>query len=125
MSDPALSDSVLRQKIRELFLTLLLRDRARTAAQVKALGSFDRARLEGLYHYLENLSAHNLVRFAGRLDCKTDPALPISAKADEIAAALRDHQVVIICGATGSGKTTQLPKIALSVGFGRYGRIAR
>ena len=72
---------------------------------------------------MENLSAHNLVRFAERLECKPDPALPISAKADEIAAALRDHQVVVICGATGSGKTTQLPKIALSVGFGRYGRI--
>ncbi|MBQ9336331.1 MAG: ATP-dependent RNA helicase HrpA [Lentisphaeria bacterium] len=123
MSEPVLSDSVLRQKIRELFMTLLLRDRSRMAAQVRALDSFDRPRLEGLHHQLENLSAHNLVRFAERLRCTPDPALPITAKAGEIAAALRDHQVVIICGATGSGKTTQLPKIALSVGFGRYGRI--
>ncbi|MGW9114577.1 ATP-dependent RNA helicase HrpA [Microbacterium sp. NPDC055683] len=42
--------------------------------------------------------------------------LPVSAARDEIAAAIRDHQVVIVAGATGSGKTTQLPKIALELG---------
>jgi ATP-dependent helicase HrpA len=46
-------------------------------------------------------------------------ALPVSARRDEIAAALRDHPVVIVCGETGSGKTTQLPKIALALGRGR------
>ncbi|WP_396652771.1 ATP-dependent RNA helicase HrpA [Microbacterium sp. Marseille-Q6965] len=44
------------------------------------------------------------------------PELPVSAARDEIAAALRAHQVVIVAGATGSGKTTQLPKIALELG---------
>lgn len=44
------------------------------------------------------------------------PELPVSAARDEIARALRDHQVVIVAGATGSGKTTQLPKIALELG---------
>ncbi|TQM27649.1 ATP-dependent helicase HrpA [Microbacterium kyungheense] len=44
------------------------------------------------------------------------PELPVSAARDEIARAIRDHQVVIIAGATGSGKTTQLPKIALELG---------
>lgn len=43
------------------------------------------------------------------------PLLPISARADDIRAALREHQVLIVAGATGSGKTTQLPKIALEV----------
>ncbi|MDO5625461.1 MAG: ATP-dependent RNA helicase HrpA [Pseudomonadota bacterium] len=46
-------------------------------------------------------------------------ALPVSARKDEIMAALRAHQVVIVCGETGSGKTTQLPKIALAMGRGR------
>src|SRR6195952_1785648 len=46
-------------------------------------------------------------------------SLPVSARRDEIAQAIRDHQVVIVCGETGSGKTTQLPKIALSLGRGR------
>ncbi|GAA2902981.1 ATP-dependent RNA helicase HrpA [Microbacterium esteraromaticum] len=44
------------------------------------------------------------------------PELPVSAARDEIAAAIRDSQVVIVAGATGSGKTTQLPKICLELG---------
>jgi ATP-dependent helicase HrpA len=43
----------------------------------------------------------------------------VSARRAEIEAALREHQVVIVCGETGSGKTTQLPKIALAMGRGR------
>ncbi|MBX9959897.1 MAG: ATP-dependent RNA helicase HrpA [Burkholderiaceae bacterium] len=46
-------------------------------------------------------------------------ALPVSAKRDEIMAALQQHQVIIVCGETGSGKTTQLPKIALALGRGK------
>ncbi|MES2957713.1 MAG: ATP-dependent RNA helicase HrpA [Pseudomonadota bacterium] len=46
-------------------------------------------------------------------------ALPVSARREEIAQAIRDHPVVIVCGETGSGKTTQLPKIALGLGRGR------
>ena len=44
--------------------------------------------------------------------------LPVSARREEIARAIADHQVVIVCGETGSGKTTQLPKIALELGRG-------
>ena len=46
-------------------------------------------------------------------------ALPVSARRDEIALAIGSHPVVIVCGETGSGKTTQLPKIALGLGRGR------
>ncbi|MBP6268313.1 MAG: ATP-dependent RNA helicase HrpA [Rhizobacter sp.] len=46
-------------------------------------------------------------------------SLPVSARRGEIATAIGDHQVVIVCGETGSGKTTQLPKIALTLGRGR------
>jgi ATP-dependent helicase HrpA len=49
--------------------------------------------------------------------------LPVSARRDDIAAALAAHAVVIVCGETGSGKTTQLPKIALAAGRGVSGRI--
>ncbi len=45
-------------------------------------------------------------------------SLPVSGRRDEIAQALQVHQVVIVCGETGSGKTTQLPKIALALGRG-------
>jgi ATP-dependent helicase HrpA len=54
----------------------------------------------------------------------TYPAeLPVSQLKDDIAAAIRDHQVVIIAGETGSGKTTQLPKICLELGRGVNGQI--
>ena len=46
-------------------------------------------------------------------------SLPVSARREEIAKALTEHQVVIVCGETGSGKTTQLPKIALQLGRGK------
>ncbi|MDQ1464298.1 MAG: ATP-dependent helicase HrpA, partial [Actinomycetota bacterium] len=51
------------------------------------------------------------------------PLLPIVEAKDEIAAAIRDHQVVIVAGETGSGKTTQLPKICLELGRGVRGMI--
>src|SRR3954453_18763855 len=50
-------------------------------------------------------------------------ALPVSARRDDIAAAIRDHQVVIVAGETGSGKTTQIPKICLELGRGVSGMI--
>jgi ATP-dependent helicase HrpA len=51
------------------------------------------------------------------------PELPISQRKDEILATLRDHQVVVIAGETGSGKTTQLPKMCLELARGTTGRI--
>jgi len=54
----------------------------------------------------------------------TYPAdLPVSQRRDEIAAAIERHQVVVVCGETGSGKTTQLPKICLELGRGVRGMI--
>ncbi len=51
------------------------------------------------------------------------PELPICARREEIAKAISSHQVVIVCGETGSGKTTQLPKICLELGRGIQGLI--
>jgi len=67
---------------------------------------------EELEHRLRNLP---------RPDYPED--LPVVAKRAEIAAAIRDHPVVIVCGETGSGKTTQLPKICLELGRGVHGLI--
>ncbi|WP_298694145.1 ATP-dependent RNA helicase HrpA [uncultured Corynebacterium sp.] len=50
-------------------------------------------------------------------------SLPVSARKDDIAAAIEENQVVIIAGETGSGKTTQIPKICLDIGRGRRGLI--
>lgn len=51
------------------------------------------------------------------------PDLPISARRDEIAKAIQDNQVIVLAGETGSGKTTQLPKICLELGLGTRGFI--
>jgi ATP-dependent helicase HrpA len=51
------------------------------------------------------------------------PDLPVTGKKDEIAKLIQENQVVIVCGETGSGKTTQLPKICLSIGRGGAGFI--
>ena len=53
----------------------------------------------------------------------TYPDLPVSEARDELMAALRDHQVVVVAGETGSGKTTQLPKMLLELGRGVLGTI--
>src|SRR4051795_5089498 len=57
-----------------------------------------------------------------QLDISFPAGLPISRRRDDIAAAIRDHQVVVVAGETGSGKTTQLPKICLELGRGAGGR---
>src|SRR4051812_20359304 len=48
-------------------------------------------------------------------------SLPVSQRRDDISAAIRDNQVVIVAGATGSGKTTQLPKMLLELGYASIG----
>src|SRR4051794_15904085 len=58
-----------------------------------------------------------------QLEITYPPELPVSQRRDDIAAAIRDHQVVVVAGETGSGKTTQLPKICLELGRGVEGTI--
>src|SRR5919206_3690239 len=65
---------------------------------------------------LERQAAAPVVRYP--------PELPVSLARDELLAAVRDHQVVIVAGETGSGKTTQLPKICLELGRGVDATIA-
>ncbi|HEX2198824.1 MAG TPA: ATP-dependent RNA helicase HrpA [Burkholderiales bacterium] len=52
-----------------------------------------------------------------------EPSLPVSARREDIRQAIARHPVVVVCGETGSGKTTQLPKILLDMGRGAAGRI--
>ncbi|MBN8881821.1 MAG: ATP-dependent RNA helicase HrpA [Salana multivorans] len=68
----------------------------------------------------EQVEARQATRDALRISY---PDLPVSDRRDDIAAALASHQVVVVAGETGSGKTTQLPKIALELGRGVAGTI--
>ena len=75
----------------------------------------------------EQRLARSRAAFAARLEETPEigfpPELPIVERLDEVREAIREHQVVILCGETGSGKSTQLPKICLSLGRGVAGRI--
>ncbi|MER7725145.1 ATP-dependent RNA helicase HrpA [Streptomyces sp. NPDC096323] len=69
-------------------------------------------------------AAGRLALRAGRMPVLSYPEqLPVSQKKDEILEAIRDHQVVIVAGETGSGKTTQIPKICMELGRGVRGMI--
>ncbi len=67
--------------------------------------------------------AKRQARAAAKPPVRYPPELPVAQRAGEIARAIRAHQVVIVCGETGSGKTTQLPKICLAAGRGERGLI--
>ena len=65
----------------------------------------------------------SLVPFAEKLQITYPETLPVTSHVQELTELIRDNQVLIVAGATGSGKTTQLPKMALAAGCGRLGRI--
>ncbi|AEF54573.1 ATP-dependent helicase HrpA [Marinomonas posidonica IVIA-Po-181] len=76
-----------------------------------------------LTELVDTSRARYQARLAAMPTVTYDESLPVAARADEIIKAIQDHQVVIIAGETGSGKTTQLPKMCLQAGRGRAGLI--
>ena len=107
---------------------LMLRDQRRLSRQAdKAAAQRDPAAREQALAVLGRQLGAATARAEARrraVPAISYPAeLPISQRKDEIAAAIRDHQVVIVAGETGSGKTTQLPKICLELGRGVTGQI--
>ena len=95
----------------------------RAAAGKKA--SADRVKqLERLKKRLQASVDRRSRRLARRPRVSFDPALPITARKDEIIEAIRKHRIVIVSGETGSGKSTQLPKMCLAAGRGIDGKIA-
>ncbi|EXG79112.1 ATP-dependent RNA helicase HrpA [Cryptosporangium arvum] len=106
----------LRSRLPEL----MLRDEHRLRRQL------DRTRpdkLPALAAQIATAEAKITTRRESVPEISYPPDLPVSQKRDDIAAAIRDHQVVIVAGETGSGKTTQLPKICLELGRGIKGLI--
>ena len=83
----------------------------------------DDAKLAAWAERVQSSCAQVAARAASVPQVRYDENLPIAAKRDEIKAALLKHQVLILAGETGSGKTTQLPKICLEIGRGQHGLI--
>lgn len=84
----------------------------------------DEAKLAQWVDKVQASCAQVTARKASVPSIRYDDSLPIAAKRDEIKKVLAEHQVLIIAGETGSGKTTQLPKICLELGRGQHGLIA-
>lgn len=100
----------------------LLVDRMRLRRRLEAARG-DPSRLETVSRQVRLAVERRARRDAARPELEFDPSLPIAHRREEIAEAIRRHPVVVVCGETGSGKTTQLPKICLSIGRGSDGLI--
>ena len=83
----------------------------------------DADKLAALAADIEISTAKRRARVAAKPTIRLDESLPITARADEIVKLIRENQVVVIAGETGSGKTTQLPKLCLAAGRGEAGLI--
>ncbi|WP_430462572.1 ATP-dependent RNA helicase HrpA [Thalassolituus sp. LLYu03] len=106
----------------------LLKDRfalKRQLKQIQQLLSEQKPFDTLLEKLLSRIQASQLLVSQRSSDVRIDypEGLPVSGRRDDILSALKAHQVVVVAGETGSGKTTQLPKICLEAGFGRFGRI--
>jgi ATP-dependent helicase HrpA len=112
---------------RDVFVDCLTADRPRLQRLARELGRHQDARGERAQADFDALRARSQSALAERRAQlpRPDfpPELPVTQKRDEIAAAIAAHQVVIVCGETGSGKTTQLPKICLELGRGAAGLV--
>ncbi|MEN5209060.1 ATP-dependent RNA helicase HrpA [Stenotrophomonas terrae] len=83
----------------------------------------DAAAEQAFQQLLDRSRAQRQQRAARPIAISMDEALPIAREAEQISALIRAHQVVVIAGETGSGKTTQLPKLCLAAGRGEAGMI--
>ena len=114
--------------LRQRLPALMLRDRRRLERRLDGLGRRQRPGARG--DAVERIAA-DVERAERRVERRRaaaptityPPALPVSRRRDDLAAAIRDSQVVVVAGETGSGKTTQLPKICLELGRGVSGLI--
>ncbi|AMA46787.1 ATP-dependent RNA helicase HrpA [Pseudomonas alabamensis] len=103
----------------------MIADRHRLRRQLHELNKRpDDAKLAQWAERLQASCAQVSARQASVPTVRYDDSLPIAAKRDDIKKALSEHQVLVIAGETGSGKTTQLPKICLELGRGSHGLIA-
>src|SRR4051794_28606232 len=115
-------------ELQERLSDVTLRDERRISRRIQGarrIGDADarQAVVDEIVADLETAEARLAQRRALVPAIRYPEALPVSQRKDDILAAVRDAQVVVVAGETGSGKTTQLPKILLELGRGVRGRI--
>ncbi|RAO78339.1 ATP-dependent RNA helicase HrpA [Dyella jiangningensis] len=117
-ADPRLRD------LRKALDTVSSRDVGRLQGRWRELSRrFDEKKLAALASDIEASATKRRARAEAKPAITLDESLPITARADEIVELIRKHQIVVIAGETGSGKTTQLPKLCLAAGRGEAGMI--
>jgi ATP-dependent helicase HrpA len=122
-SNAASTDARLRP-LRQALDDVSTRDQGRLLGRWRELSRrFDEKKLAALSRDIEASLARRKARADAKPAIRLDEALPITARAEEIVELIRKHQVVVIAGETGSGKTTQLPKLCLAAGRGEAGMI--
>ncbi|VEG46842.1 ATP-dependent helicase HrpA [Mycolicibacterium flavescens] len=116
MSGPSVAE------LRKRLDGLTIRDAARFGRRLRQLRGAPPEKLAKIAEQIAAAEAVVATR-AAAVPTISYPELPVSERRDEIAKAITEHQVVIVAGETGSGKTTQLPKICLGIGRGVRGTI--
>ncbi|MGV0791953.1 ATP-dependent RNA helicase HrpA [Mycolicibacterium sp. XJ1819] len=117
MSEPSVAE------LRARLDGLTIRDAARLGRRLRQLRGAGPDKVAALAEQIAGAEAAIAARTAAVPATIGYPDLPVSDRRDEIARAITEHQVVIVAGETGSGKTTQLPKICLELGRGVRGTI--
>jgi len=127
MTQATTPSSATDPRLRELRKTLesvSSRDYGRLQGRWRELSRrFDEKKLTALTADIEASAAKRRARADAKPAITLDESLPITARAGEIVELIRKHQIVVIAGETGSGKTTQLPKLCLAAGRGEAGMI--
>ncbi|BBP43701.1 ATP-dependent RNA helicase HrpA [Thiosulfativibrio zosterae] len=124
-----------KQNLYKSIKQCLVKDRFYFSKQLKALQLSDRklgelaSKNDQAWLNLAQKIAHSKAQVALKRQAVPKPIvfdanLPVAARKDELLALIQQHQVVVLAGETGSGKTTQIPKICLEAGRGIFGRIA-
>jgi ATP-dependent helicase HrpA len=123
VSEPSSDELRELRELRNRLDGLTIRDAARLGRRLKSLrGNASSGKLQQIAEQFVAAEALVASREAA-VPTITYPDLPVSDRRDEIARAIAEHQVVVVAGETGSGKTTQLPKICLELGRGIRGTI--
>ncbi|MBU2862813.1 ATP-dependent RNA helicase HrpA [Reinekea forsetii] len=129
MSDLATNKLVTVDQVRASLSKCMVKDRHALKLQCQKIGSLEKQHkpTDSAQQRLDTLFRSSTEAFNKRSEnlpeVNLEESLPVSEHAEQIRAAIRDHQVVVIAGETGSGKTTQIPKLCLLEGRGIAGLI--